>query len=49
MKMMILKTGMLLGGAGVLGYMYLKNHPEVICMVKQTMKEVNNKMLNSIE
>ena len=49
MKMMILKTGMLLGGAGVLGYMYLKKHPEVICMVKQTMKEVNNKMLNSIE
>ena len=28
MKIMLLKTGMILGGAGVLGYMYLKKHPE---------------------
>ena len=39
MKIMLLKTGMILGGAGVLGYMYLKKHPEVICNAKQTIKK----------
>ena len=44
MKIMLLKTGMILGGAGVLGYMYLKKHPEVICNAKQTIKNTSKKI-----
>lgn len=49
MKMMLLKTGMLIGGAGVLGYMYLKKHPEVVCMAKQTIKNTSKKVYDMME
>lgn len=49
MKIMLLKTGMILGGAGVLGYMYLKKHPEVICNAKQTIKNTSKKIYDIME
>lgn len=49
MKMMILKTGILIGGAGVLGYMYLKKHPEVVCQCKQTIKDTSKKVYDMMD
>lgn len=49
MKMMLLKTGMLIGGAGVLGYMYLKKHPEVVCKAKQTIKDTSKKVYDMMD
>ena len=49
MKIMLLKTGVILGGAGVLGYMYLKKHPEVICNAKQTIKNTSKKIYDMME
>ena len=49
MKIMLLKTGMILGGEGVLGYMYLKKHPEVICNAKQTIKNTSKKIYDMME
>ena len=49
MKIMLLKTGMILGGAGVLGYLYLKKHPEVICNAKQTIKNTSKKIYDMME
>ena len=49
MKIILLKTGMILGGAGVLGYMYLKKHPEVICNAKQTIKNTSKKIYDMME
>ena len=49
MKMMLLKTGMLIGGAGVLGYMYLNKHPEIMCKAKQTIKSTSKKIYDMME
>ncbi len=49
MKMMLLKTGMLIGGMGVLGFMYLKKHPEVVCMAKQTIKDTSKKVYDMMD
>ena len=49
MKIMLLKTVMILGGGGVLGYMYLKKHPEVICNAKQTIKNTSKKIYDMME
>ena len=39
----------LMAGMGVIGYMYLKMHPEVINMVTDMTKDAKNKMNNMLE
>ena len=40
MKMMSIKMAMLFAGMGVFGYLYLKQHPEIMSMMKDTMKDM---------
>lgn len=48
MKLMM-KMMMILGGGGLLGFLYLKKHPEKVEMMKQLGKEASRKMYNSID
>lgn len=46
MKMMMMKIAALVGGMGVMGYLYLKKHPEKIEMMREVGKDVSRKMYN---
>lgn len=48
MKMMY-KMAALMGGMGIIGYMYLKKHPEAIEMMKEMGKDASRKMYNVLE
>ncbi len=37
------------GGVGIMGYMYLKKHPEKVSMMKQMGKEMTRKMYNYLD
>ncbi len=43
------KVMMLLGGGGILGYWYLKKHPEMIQMMREFGKETSRKMYNKFD
>ena len=49
MKMMLLKTGMIIGGAGVLGYMYLMNHPEKMIMAKKKLRDTSKMIYEKLD
>ena len=42
--MKTLKMMMLFGGGGILGYMYLKKHPEMLRKMKEMMPKTTKKM-----
>lgn len=48
MKKNTMKTMAMLGGMGMLGYMYMKNNPEMMhnmkCMIKNMAKKTYNKL-----
>ena len=48
MKLMM-KMMMILGGGGLLGFMYLKKHPEKVEMMKNLGKEASRKMYNQLD
>lgn len=49
MKKMLVKTGALMGGIGLMGYMYLKKHPETITKAKKAIKETSKKVCNMMD
>ena len=49
MKTMLLKTGMVLGGVGVLGYMYLMNHPEMMIMAKKKVRDTSKMIYEKLD
>lgn len=49
MKMMVMKAMALFGGAGIMGYMYLKKHPEKIQMMRDMGKEMSRRMYNMFD
>ena len=49
MKMMLLKTGMLIGGAGVLGYMYMTKHPEMMLMAKEKLRDTSKMIYEKLD
>ena len=49
MKLMLLKTGMVLGGVGVLGYMYLMNHPELMIMAKKKARDTSKMIYEKLD
>jgi 23S rRNA maturation mini-RNase III len=48
MKMMS-KMAMMFTGTGILGYMYLKKHPEKIQMLKDTVKDASKNLYNKLD
>lgn len=45
----MMKMMAFLGGGGLLGYMYLKMHPEKVQMMKDMGKEASRKMYNKFD
>ncbi|MBR1937042.1 MAG: hypothetical protein IJ842_05040 [Bacilli bacterium] len=48
-KMNSLLLASMLGGMGVFGFMYLKKHPNVMCMMKDMAMEANKSMYNKLD
>ena len=49
MKMKFTTMAAFLGGMSVMGYMYLKMHPEKVQMMKDMGKEASRKMYNMFD
>ena len=49
MKQKSMKVAALLGGVGMMGYMYLKKHPDKIQSMKDIGKEASRKMYNMLD
>ncbi|MCI8460252.1 MAG: hypothetical protein HFE81_02535 [Bacilli bacterium] len=49
MKKMLMKIAALAGGAGVVGYMYFKKHPEKIEMMKCAAKDASRTIYNKLD
>ena len=50
MKMMSMKMmAMMMAGMSIMGYMYLKKHPEKIQMMKDMGKEASKMMYNKLD
>ncbi len=49
MKMMTMKMMAIMSGMGIMGYMYLKKHPEKIKSMKEMGKEASRKMYNMFD
>ena len=49
MKKMLMKSAAIAGGAGVVGYMYLKKHPEKIAMMKSAAKDASRTIYNKLD
>ena len=49
MKKMSLKMMALLSSMGIMGYMYLKKHPEKIQMMKEMGKDATRAMYNKLD
>ena len=45
----MMKMMAFLGGGGILGYMYLKKHPEKMEMMRELGKEASRKMYNKFD
>ena len=45
----MMKMMAFLGGGGLLGYMYLKKHPEKLEMMRELGKEASRKMYNKFD
>ena len=48
-KKMLMKLAAIAGGAGVVGYMYLKKHPEKIAMMKSAAKDASRTIYNKLD
>lgn len=46
---MLMKMAALAGGAGVVGYMYLKKHPEKIALMKCACKDASRVIYNKLD
>lgn len=46
---MLMKMAALAGGVGVVGYMYLKKHPEKIEMMKSACKDASRTIYNKLD
>lgn len=46
---MLMKMAAVMGGAGVVGYMYLKKHPEKVQMMKCAAKDASRALYNKLE
>ena len=44
-----MKLAAIAGGAGVVGYMYFKKHPEKIDMMKQAAKDASRSIYNQLD
>jgi len=40
---------MMLGGASIAGYMYMRKHPEMICNMKNMAKDTSRKVYNMLD
>ena len=49
MKMMTMKMFALLGGMGMMGYMWLKKHPEKMEKMREMGKDVSRKMYDMFD
>ena len=49
MKMMFLETIGIIGGMSILGYMYLKKHPEEKKKMKKNIKEISRTVYNKLD
>ena len=49
MKMMSMKMLGIIGGMGVMGYMYLKKHPEKLKMMREMGKEASKMLYNKLD
>ena len=49
MKMLSMKAMAIMTGMGVMGYMYLKKHPEKVQMMKDLGKEASRVMYNKLD
>ena len=49
MKMSIMKMATILGGMGVMGYMYFKKHPEMVRKMRDMGKEASRMMYNKLD
>ena len=49
MKMMMSKMALIMGGMGVIGYMYCKMHPEFIDQMREMGKDASRKMYNMLD
>lgn len=49
MKFNISTIMMMLGGAGVAGYVYMKKHPEVVGNMKFVIKDTSRKVYNMLD
>ncbi len=45
----MMKTGILIGSMGMLGFMYLKKHPEVIYKTKQTIRDTSKNIYDMMD
>lgn len=49
MKFMMSKMALIMGGMGVIGYMYLKMHPELLDYMREVGKDASRKMYNMLD
>ena len=49
MNMMSMKMMAIIAGMGMIGYMYLKKHPEKMQMMKEAGKEASRMMYNKLD
>jgi len=49
MKMMMLEAVGLIGGMTILGYMYMKKHPEKVKEMKESIKEMSRQVYNKLD
>ena len=49
MKMMAMEVLGFIGGASILGYMYLKKHPEKMTQMKDQIKEMSRMIYNKLD
>ena len=49
MKMMMMECAALIGGATILGYMYMKKNPEKVQKMKNDIKEMSKMVYEKLE
>ena len=49
MKMMFAKMALIMGGAGVVSYLYFKKHPDKLCAITNIGMDAEKKMLDVLE
>lgn len=49
MKMMMIECMALIGGASILGYMYMKKNPEKVKKMKNEIKEMSRMVYNKLD